>query len=78
MIPYLILIFVPLLFSVVASTAVLKEYHGKWSLSVGIDRNIQKNSLLIPVFFIIFFIVLALRDESIGSDITQAICSTIC
>lgn len=71
MIPYLILIFVPLLFSVVASTAVLKEYHGKWSLSVGIDRNIQKNSLLIPVFFIIFFIVLALRDESIGVDVKQ-------
>ena len=71
MIPYLILIFVPLLFSFVASTAVLKEYHGKWSLSVGINRNIQKNSLLIPVFFIIFFIILALRDESIGIDVKQ-------
>lgn len=69
MIPYLILIFVPLIFLFVASTANIKEYHGKWSVSIGMDQRVQNNSLLIPVFFVIFFILLALRDESIGRDL---------
>ena len=67
MIPYLILIFLPLIFLFVS----LNKRKGRLIVEVGFDNEIQDNSLLIPVFFILFFIILALRDESIGVDLTN-------
>ena len=69
MIPYLILLFVPFVFSFVAFTTSIQEKNRKWSLSVGTDKKILDNSFMLPAFFFIFFLLLALRDESIGRDL---------
>lgn len=65
MIPYLVLIFIPtaLLF------ASVYRQKGKMFVALGSSHEIQNNSLLIPSFFIIFFILLVLRNESVGVDI---------
>lgn len=65
MIPYLILIFLPLVFFFVS----FQKQKGRLKLAVGNNSEIQNNNLLIPVFFILFFILLILRDETIGTDI---------
>ena len=65
MIPYLVLIFLPIAFLFVS----LYKQKERLLVSIGGSREIQNNSLLIPVFFIIFFILLALRHESVGNDI---------
>ena len=69
MIPYLVLLFVPFLFSCVAFTATVQEQNRKWSLSVGTDKKILNNSFMLPAFFFLLFLLLALRDESIGRDL---------
>ncbi len=69
MISYLVLLFVPFLFSCVAFTATVREKNRKWSLSVGTDKKILNNSFMLPAFFFLFFLLLALRDESIGRDL---------
>lgn len=71
MIPYLILLFAPLLFSVFAITTQKQVYGRKWILRVGLDKKIRNDSLLLPVFFFIFFLMLALRDETIGRDLAN-------
>lgn len=69
MIPYLVLLFVPFLFSCVAFTATVREKNRKWSLSVGTDKKILNNSFMLPAFFFLLFLLLALRDEYIGRDL---------
>ena len=69
MIPYLVLLFVPFLFSCVAFTATVQEQNRKWSLSVGTDKKILNNSFMLPAFFFLLFLLLALRDEYIGRDL---------
>lgn len=69
MIPYLILLFVPLLFSVFAFVS--RDRGRKWVLKIGMDEEIRNNCFLLPVFFIIFFLLLALRDETIGRDLAN-------
>lgn len=68
MFPYLLLIFVPLLFSVVSFSSSFAEYNGKWSVSLGKKREILEHSCLIPVFFIILIVLLSVKDISIGKD----------
>lgn len=68
MLPYLILIFVPLLFAFVAFSSSFTEYNGKWSVSFGKKREIINHSAMLPVFFIILIILLSLRDVRIGND----------
>ena len=68
MIPYILLMFVPLLFSVVACSKALPGYKGKRSFVIGSSPEIIKHSVLIPIFFFILFLILAFRDESIGRD----------
>ena len=69
MLPYVLLMFVPLLFSFVSFRSSFTEYNGKWSVSLGRKREILEHSCLIPVFFIIIIVLLALRDVSIGRDL---------
>lgn len=69
MIPYLVLTFVPLLFIYVTLGSHANEQVNKKVLSVGIDRKNQNKSILILVFFAIFFVVLALRGISVGYDV---------
>lgn len=69
MIPYLVLLFVPFLFSCVAFTATVQEQNRKWSLSVGTDKKILNSSFMLPAFFFLLFLLLALRDEYIGRDL---------
>ena len=66
MIPYILLMFVPLLFSFVTFYDVT---NGKRSLIIGGRREILNHSCLIPVFFSLFIVLLVLRDESIGRDL---------
>lgn len=71
MLPYLLLIFVPLLFALVAPARAIKPDARSGTLSVGVDRKIQSNSFLIPAFFVGFFLLLVLRDETIGCDVVS-------
>ena len=65
MIPYILLITIPILFQFIA----VKNKKGKNILVVGNNSYINENNLVIPVFFIIFILLLVLRDESIGRDL---------
>ena len=65
MIPYILLMFVPLLFSFIMVT----KSNGKYSLALGGNHKVLNNSCMIPVFFIILFIVLSLRGEEVGKDL---------
>lgn len=69
MLPYVLLMFVPLLFSFLSFHSSFTEYNGKWSVSLGKKREILEHSCLIPVFFIILIVLLSLRDVSIGRDL---------
>jgi hypothetical protein len=60
--------FVPLLFTIFAtSKKALGVKHGS-TLLIGTDEHIRNNSLLIPVFFLMLIVILSLRDELIGND----------
>lgn len=69
MLPYVLLMFVPLLFSFIAFSYRFTEYNGKWSVSIGQRREILEHSLVIPVFFLLLWILLSLRDIEIGRDL---------
>ena len=71
MIPYVLLMFVPLLFSFISFSAAFTEYNGKWSVRIGAKKEILDHSCLIPVFFAMFIALLALRDETIGRDLAN-------
>lgn len=68
MIPYLILVFVPFLFSLFA---VVSREGGRKVLTFGVDRETRNNNLLLPAFFCILFLLLALRDETVGRDLVK-------
>ena len=40
-----------------------------WSISIGKTPEILHNSLIVPVFFVLFFLLLSLRHETIGRDL---------
>lgn len=65
MIPYLILLFIPVIFAYVAFC----RQRGRLALAIGQGSEIQKSNLLIPVYFLIFFLLLSLRHNSIGMDL---------
>ncbi len=67
MIPYLILVFVPFVFYYIS----IKKRSGKLCVDIGDSSEIKNNNCIIPVFFIIFVVLLALRHESIGRDIVK-------
>lgn len=65
MLPYILLMFVPVLFS----CAKLSKHNGKRILVLGSKRDVLNHSFLLPMFFLILAIILCLRDESIGRDL---------
>jgi hypothetical protein len=65
MVPYILLIFVPLLFSFVT----FYRRGEKHIAIVGGSRKVLQNSCVLPVFFIILILMLSLRDETIGRDL---------
>lgn len=68
MLPYVFLMFVPLLFSFLSFYLSFTEYNGKWSVSLGKKHEILEHSCLIPVFFMILIVLLSLRGKYIGKD----------
>ncbi|MBO5127920.1 MAG: EpsG family protein [Clostridia bacterium] len=64
MIPYILLIVIPVAFQFIAV-----KKNGRNILVVGNDAYINKNNFALPVFFLIFLLLLVLRDESIGRDL---------
>ena len=70
MFPYLLLIFVPLLFAFVSPRATVEKGRRRWSLAIGTKPDIVSQSLMLPAFFVCFFLLLILRDETIGTDLS--------
>lgn len=68
MLPYVLLMFVPLLFSFISFRSTFTEYNGKWSVSLGKKRDIINHSAMLPAFFVILIILLSCRDMQIGKD----------
>ena len=69
MIPYIILMFAPLL---LYQVAVMKTHTGikeGWYISIGKDEKTLYNSLIVPMFFTLLFLLLALRNVSLGRDL---------
>lgn len=67
MIPYILLMFVPLLFSFI----MISKHNGKYTLALGSNHKVINNSFLVPTFFFILLIILCIRDESIGRDLVN-------
>ena len=67
MIPYLILLFLPIAFTYVA----FYKRNKRLAIAIGKDREITKRNLMIPAFFVIFFLLLSLRHISVGVDLVQ-------
>lgn len=69
MVPYIILMFAPLL---VYQVAVLRDEdtpRAGWFISIDKKPRNLNNSLVIPVFFLLYFILLSLRHELLGKDL---------
>lgn len=69
MIPYIILMFAPLM---LYQVAILKNNTGTregWYISIGKDPKTLHNSLIVPTFFLLYFVILSLRHETIGRDL---------
>lgn len=69
MFPYIVLMFAPLLVYQVSVTRHENRTGKEWSLSIGKEPRILNNSLIVPVFFVLYFLLLALRHETIGRDL---------
>lgn len=65
MIPYVLLIFLPLLFSFLT----FSRRNGKYVATVGGSRRILENSCVLPVYFFILIMLLSLRHETLGTDL---------
>lgn len=65
MIPYILLIFMPFIFSFVS----LEKYNGtKKRLYIGTSTHIKENNMMFGAFFLIYFLMLALRGVLVGND----------
>lgn len=71
MLPYVILMFAPLLVYQVAVNKQQTRNGQGWSISIGKTPEILYNSLIVPVFFFLLFLLLSLRNETIGRDIVN-------
>lgn len=67
MIPYLLLVFLSAAFSLIAIRR--HERSGGYSVLIGRSTYIRETSLALPVFFFLLFLLLAVRDETIGRDL---------
>lgn len=71
MFPYMILMFAPLLVYQVSVTRQENRNGKEWSLSIGKEPHILYNSLIVPVFFLLFLLLLVCRHETIGRDLDR-------
>lgn len=71
MLPYVILMFAPLLVYQVAVNKQQTRNGQGWSISIGKTPEILYNSLIVPVFFFLLFLLLSLRNETIGRDLAN-------
>lgn len=69
MLPYIILMFAPLVFYQVAIMKDAKSNREGWFISIGKTPQILHNSLIVPVFFLLYFLLLSLRHETLGKDL---------
>ncbi len=65
MIPYFLLIIIPAFFCFFA----VKKTGKKRTLCIGSDDFIKENNYAIAVFFVLFLLLLILRDETVGRDL---------
>lgn len=69
MLPYVILMFAPLLVYQVSVTRQENRTGKEWSLSIGKTPQVLYNSLIVPLFFLLYFLLLSLRHETLGKDL---------
>lgn len=69
MFPYVILMFAPLLVYQVSLTRRENRTGKEWSLSIGKEPDILNNSLIVPMFFLLYFLILSFRHEMLGKDL---------
>ncbi len=67
MIPYVLLMFFPLMFSLV----MFSKRNGKMTVALGGNREILNHSFMLPMFFVVLITLLSLRDETIGRDLIK-------
>lgn len=70
MLPYVILMFAPLLVYQVSVTRRENRTSKEWSLSIGKEPQVLHNSLIVPLFFLLYLVLLICRHESIGRDLS--------
>ncbi len=65
MLPYLFLILIPM----IGSLMYLKKNNaGSWSLVIGSGERVRESNLMMPFFFFLLFLLLVCRAESVGND----------
>lgn len=69
MIPYVLLLFFPLLFACVSNYPEKHRRPFRTFLAIGREKEIMQKSFMLPVFFIYFFLLLALRHQTLGRDL---------
>ena len=69
MIPYVMLLFFPLLFACVSNYPEKHRRPFRTFLAIGREKEIMQKSFMLPVFFIYFFLLLALRHQTLGRDL---------
>ena len=67
MVPYVLLILISLFFSCVL---VKVESHKKYTVSIGITRHGSDRSICVLIFFGLLILLLALRNDSVGRDVS--------
>lgn len=67
MIPYLLLLFLPLLFSFL----VIDKTNGRYIATIGGTAKILNRSCALPMFFFVLLVMLMLRHETVGTDIER-------
>lgn len=69
MLPYVILMFAPLLLYQISLTKDDKSNREGWFISIGKEPRILNNSLIVPAFFLLLILLLSCRSEMVGKDL---------
>ena len=71
MLPYVILMLAPLLGYQISVTKLENRVGKEWSLSIGKTPEVLNNSMIVPLFFLLYLMLLICRHESIGRDLAN-------
>ena len=66
MIPYILMILIPILF---LNVSLKRNKDSKWAVHIGNGDYSKENNIAVPIFFVILFVFLAFRNESVGIDL---------